>query len=318
MANTKISQLAAGAPALGTDLLPIDRSGANFSLKVSDILASPALTGFPSSPTLAPFSGSISGSHNTALATVGYVDAIVYGGGEVYFVDDFLMINPGGFTVAASEPLTSDTMWDAAPITGGTTGTVLAAAGSFINPGQIMLNTPATTGDGVCIAKVGTSSSFGPFGVLGSNANWEVDFWIQTPSVITNYAVRVGFATGATGYKTDAPTGGVWAEFDTANANSNTNWTLRTVNSSASNFVSSGVAVAASTFYHIRIASSVSGTISLQVGSANGALSAAVTSSTDIDTTNPYQLTVQLIPRTTSAVSLIVDRVSYIAASGRV
>jgi len=39
MANTKISQLAPGAPAQATDLVPIDRAGANFSLQVSDVLA---------------------------------------------------------------------------------------------------------------------------------------------------------------------------------------------------------------------------------------------------------------------------------------
>jgi hypothetical protein len=35
--NTKISQLGAGAPALASDLLPIARAGANYSLQVSDI-----------------------------------------------------------------------------------------------------------------------------------------------------------------------------------------------------------------------------------------------------------------------------------------
>lgn len=39
MANTKISALTAGAPAVGTDLLPIARGGANDSLKVSDLVA---------------------------------------------------------------------------------------------------------------------------------------------------------------------------------------------------------------------------------------------------------------------------------------
>ena len=45
MANLKISQLTPGAPAQATDLLPIDRAGANYSLKISDagaqILTSP-------------------------------------------------------------------------------------------------------------------------------------------------------------------------------------------------------------------------------------------------------------------------------------
>ena len=38
MANTKISALPAGAPAVATDLIPIDRAGANYSLQVSDVL----------------------------------------------------------------------------------------------------------------------------------------------------------------------------------------------------------------------------------------------------------------------------------------
>lgn len=37
--NTKISALPAGTPAQGTDLLPIDRAGANYSLQVSDVVA---------------------------------------------------------------------------------------------------------------------------------------------------------------------------------------------------------------------------------------------------------------------------------------
>jgi hypothetical protein len=38
MADTKISALPAGAPAVGTDLLPIDRTGTSMSLQVSDVL----------------------------------------------------------------------------------------------------------------------------------------------------------------------------------------------------------------------------------------------------------------------------------------
>lgn len=38
MANTKISALPAGAPAVATDILPIDRAGVNNSLQVSDVL----------------------------------------------------------------------------------------------------------------------------------------------------------------------------------------------------------------------------------------------------------------------------------------
>ena len=45
MPNLKISQLTAGAPAQATDLVPIDRAGANFSLQVSDVLAEGILGG---------------------------------------------------------------------------------------------------------------------------------------------------------------------------------------------------------------------------------------------------------------------------------
>ncbi len=48
MANEKISQLAAGAPAQSTDLLLIARSGTSLSLQVSDISA---LGGGPTGPT---------------------------------------------------------------------------------------------------------------------------------------------------------------------------------------------------------------------------------------------------------------------------
>jgi hypothetical protein len=37
MANTKISALPAGTPAQTTDVLPIDRSGANYSLTAQDL-----------------------------------------------------------------------------------------------------------------------------------------------------------------------------------------------------------------------------------------------------------------------------------------
>jgi hypothetical protein len=56
MANLKISQLTPGAPAIATDVIPIDRAGANFSLQVSDInsglapLASPNFTGVVTLP----------------------------------------------------------------------------------------------------------------------------------------------------------------------------------------------------------------------------------------------------------------------------
>ena len=72
MANTKISALTAGAPALASDLLPIDRSGANYSLQVSDVLG--AISSLPNGTT-ATTQAALDGS--TKVATDAYADAAV-------------------------------------------------------------------------------------------------------------------------------------------------------------------------------------------------------------------------------------------------
>lgn len=51
MANEKISQLPAGAPAVGTDLLIIARSGTSLSLQVSDVAAAALGPTGPTGPT---------------------------------------------------------------------------------------------------------------------------------------------------------------------------------------------------------------------------------------------------------------------------
>lgn len=272
--------------------------------------SSPALSGTPTAPTAAPFTNS------TQIATTNYVDSTIYGGGTFSIVDDFTTGSANSTTVSSATSVSFDSYWVVSPVTAGTTGTIARSSNTFVNPGEILFTTVATTGDGLVIGKSDNNGK-GPLGILGANTNWQVDVWIQTGATITNYAIRAGVTSGTNSYIADAPTGGAWAEFDTANASSNTNWMLRTVNSSTSNFVSSGVAVAGSTWYHLRISSTVIGTISMQVGSANGALGAPVTSSTDVDSTNIYTLAIQLIPRSNAAVTATLDRVSFIAKTGR-
>ena len=76
--NTKISALTAGAPAVATDLIPIDRSGTNYSLLVSDIgaeiLASAALSGTPTAPT------PTATTNNTDIATAAFVGSQIVDG----------------------------------------------------------------------------------------------------------------------------------------------------------------------------------------------------------------------------------------------
>lgn len=71
MANTKISALTAGAPAQAGDLIPIDRSGTNYSLQVGDILTSPALTGTPTAPTPS------ASDNSTKIATTASIRSIL-------------------------------------------------------------------------------------------------------------------------------------------------------------------------------------------------------------------------------------------------
>lgn len=240
----------------------------------------------------------------------------LYDGGTFSIVEEFCTGQGNNGTFGVGAVFAFDQYWIESQIAAGTTGTFQRMDGTYQNPGTLLCTTPAVSGNGGAFGK-GDFNGRGPLGALGANAGWQYDTWIQTPATITSYATRHGLASGTNQFFIDAPTGGVWVEFDTANASSNTNWTLRTVNASTSTFVSTGVAVAASTWYHIRISSVVAGTILCQIGVANAALGAAVSSSTNVDATNVYTLMMQIIPRTTAAVTITLDRITFNATIGR-
>lgn len=74
MADTKISALTPGAPAVGTDIMPVDRAGTNVSLTAADIVALAAVTLAPiASPT---FTG-------TVKAPLGSITNNAYGVGSL-------------------------------------------------------------------------------------------------------------------------------------------------------------------------------------------------------------------------------------------
>jgi hypothetical protein len=252
------------------------------------------------------------------LASEGITSYISITGNMAGWIEEFFSITSTTVSAAASGP-TADTGWSNAPITGGTTGTIAAQSGSFQNPGQIVLTTPATSGDGIVIYKGGGSNSAGSLGILGANAGWQLDFWFELPATITNYAFRVGYCVAGQ-QAADPPTGGSWFEFDTANTGHDTAHIMfRTVSASTSNYDDTNAIVAtASTWYHVRIFSATAGTISYQIGSANGALSAAVNITTDVDTTHACLPFIQVLPRTSTAAVLVVDRASFVANTGRV
>lgn len=255
-------------------------------------------------------------NNSTSLATTAYVDNTFISGATALFDDDFLYCS-NAVTVTTGSVYPGDTDWSAIQVTGGSQ-VLTSQSGTFQNPGQLLITTPATGNDGCALYKGGGGNTTGPLGVLGNSAGWRYDAWFQTAATITNYCVRVGLAKGGQ-QAADAPTSGMWIEYDTANANSNSLWTIRTVSASASNYSTTNMAApVASTFYHVRIRSTAAGTILFSIGSANGALNTETSITTDVDTTSNMMPWLQVIPRTTAAVTLVVDRISFFAATGRV
>lgn len=282
----------------------------------------PTVTGTPFNPPIpqSQVSGLVAAlaAITAALATL---TPIIPTGNIVEFIDDFIMGAQGILTIGAGGGFSSyDTPWIWVPITGGTTGTLNRKVGStYNNPGILVFTTTAVTGQGIVLGKFDSNSGLGTLGILGANTGWDFDIWFQTPAVITNYAFRFGLVAGGTanGYQADPPLSGFWCEFDTANANSNANLTLRTNLAGVSSYVSSGVALSANTYYHVRISSSVAGVISMQVGAANAPLGAAVTLNTNVDAVNSAGPSLQVIPRSNTSITATIDRVSFVAQNTR-
>ena len=81
MADTKISGLAAGAPAQSTDLIPIARAGANFSITPANILA------YGTSPvagTTGTFSSTVTGSGGTSTLAIATRQVFLTGTAATY------------------------------------------------------------------------------------------------------------------------------------------------------------------------------------------------------------------------------------------
>lgn len=140
-----------------------------------------------------------------------------YDGSLAGWVEEFL--NVATTTVSAATGCACDMGWSCAPITGGTTGTIIADGtndGIHIGTG-IMNNVPAVSGDGIALYKGGGANSMAPLGILGALAGWQIDVWVKSDSTITNYCARVGYCVSGQ-QVADPPTGGSWFDTDTANA----------------------------------------------------------------------------------------------------
>ena len=340
MSNTKISALTPGTPAQSTDVIPIDRAGANFSLTASDIiggaapanvvstagtmtsgnvitgagtkvvqdggvalsalaqLASPALSGTPTAPTPAAF------SNNADIATAAYADTNFKSPAVAGFRDDFIANPESSTAVTSGVTVVFDTCWQTHDLTVG--GTITGVSGTFANPGICQIITGATgTGDGITLHK--TAAGVGPLGPLNANAGWEINL-VFALAQTTNCAVRAGVCDGTS--TSDPPNNGIYVEYDTANSNTNTDFTLVTRSSSTSSYQASAVATDTS-YHHIKIFSTVAGTIGMSVDGGT-----AVTTTTDV-TASVMEPFVQIFTRTAAAKTLNLDFYSYMAATGR-
>lgn len=257
--------------------------------------------------TAAPFDNS------TKIATTAYVnDTTGY-----RFTEDFTT-GGGNASITTAVALNFEHAWAAVQIVGGTQS-VLGIAGTFQHPGKVRITTAATSGQGCALYVGGGANTAAPLGVLGAASGWQSDFYFTLPATITNYCFRIGLARAGQ-QANDAPTDGFWFEYDTANTgNSDSFITFRTVNASTPTYTTTGnVTPIVSTNYHLRIFSTVAGTISYQIGSADGALGSVVNVTGNVNTTNAMMPLLQVIPRTTAALTFDFDKFEHQAKPGRV
>jgi hypothetical protein len=249
--------------------------------------------------------------NSTFISTDAYADNNFKGVSVTGFRDDFLCGAAGiSFTTGGNVLFTTDSgAWQGFGIVAAGTATG-SNPGTFLNPGVMTISSAATAGgDGCAICKGSGGSA--SMGALGSNAGWEANFVIAS-ATLTNVALRVGFVLGGQ-QAHDAPTDGIWVEFDTSNTGkSDTDYTWVTAKASTYNYsTTNSIAPVASTFVRLRIRSLVAGTILFSV---NGGTETAI--STDVPT-GALQLFMQSLTRTTAIRTLQVDFVSYMAATGR-
>lgn len=260
-------------------------------------LASPALTGSPTAPTQAVF------SNDTKLATDAYADALIKGSGLTWFRDDFLSCPTTAFTTAIV--FQSETPWVAIQIVASCTPS--QSASTFTNQGQLKLTTGAVSGNGGALYKGNGAASVG---ALNTNAGWEWNA-VLTLGAITNIAFRAGFVLQGQ-EAADTPTDGIWVRFDTTPGDTLYTFECRAAGSSAgSTSTTNSIAPVALTFAHLKIRSTVAGTILFSV---NGGTETAISTNVPTGLLKPF---FQVLTRTASAQFMTTDLVTYVAANGR-
>lgn len=199
----------------------------------------------------------------------------------------------------------------------GTTGcgSTSGAAPETNHPG-IYKSTTATsfvaTPLGCGVSHNGNGNGSGDFGDLSTQTNWTVWWVYKTGPSLTNIKIRVGIIPQSNaGTQADPPADGVWIRYISG---TDTNWTVTENTGSTAATVDSGVSIAVSTWYAVRIRSTTVGTWLMSVATAGGAFSAEKTicsSGCDVTATLTAVTTLgpgwQVITGDTTAKSISID-----------
>jgi hypothetical protein len=290
-----------GTPASGTlTNCTFPTLNQNTSGTAANLSGTPALPNGTTATTQTAFDNS------TEISTDAYADNNFKGVSVTGFRDDFLNLLP--LTVNTTRTLLgADTPWIVASLVG-TTGSATSPGGTFKNPGVLELLTPATAGDGIYVAK--NNGAGGALGALGLNAGWELNFIFKL-STTSSICVRCGLINNPAN-DSDTAIAGMWVEYDTANASANTDFTWVTVATGSATYSTTDSVAADTAFHHIRIRSTVGGTIGFTIDGGT-----EFTTTSTITAVATLGVVLQVIPRTSAAVNLQIDFVSYIATTGR-
>jgi SO2946-like, C-terminal domain/Pectate lyase superfamily protein len=154
--------------------------------------------------------------------------------------------------------------------------------GAANHPGVFRCGSGTTAGDGASV--VLTDNSDGavyPLAGLASNGNWEMQAVVMTDATtVGNAKFFVGLSDNQAAYH---PAGGnsIAVRYDAAgggcsSGESTTHWVYEVIVGGVKTCVDSGLAVAANTWYKMRIYSSTAGTVNFQINGANsGSMAAA-------------------------------------------
>lgn len=158
----------------------------------------------------------------------------------------------------------------------GTTGcgSTAGAAPETNHPGIYKSTTATTfvaTALGCGVSHNGNGNGSGDFGDLSTQTNWEVRWIFKTGPSLTNVKIRVGiFPQSNAGTQADPPADGVWIRYISG---TDTNWTVTENTGSTPATLDSGVSIAVSTWYAVKIRSTSAGTWLMSVATAGGAFS---------------------------------------------